>query len=382
MYPLYFFLFINLFIFSWINLMHGIVPFNRQEYLYNANHYIPDPRISGGNFFLINALAQYDSQWYLKIANQGYPDHPTSFLKDQKKEMGELLYNFFPLYPLSISLVNFFIRNIEISAFITNNLFLLGAVYSIYYVVSRWYSKNIALKTIFLILLFPFSIFLRGYYSESMRLLIFIWFCYGLSKKNYLISAIMVGLLSVTSGISIFLLIFYLIVIWINRKKITLVNKILYFAIACLPIILWMLYCYLQTGDPAIFVLTRYDWIRPPFFPLLYNIILIFEYPFLHAISLYGSQLDVYCIILSLCVAYLSKRVLPKLVWLATIVQAFSPLLVQDSISFARFITILFPFFVYLSIVLNRKYYIILLSVFTVGLLISSLFFINWYWIE
>lgn len=348
----------------------------------NANHYIPDPRINGGNFSLINALGQYDGQWYLKIASQGYPDHPASFTKDSKKEMGELLYNFFPLYPISIAIVNFFVRNIETSAFITNNLLLLGSVYSIYFVVSQWFSKKVALKTIVLILLFPFSIFLRGYYAEALRLLLFIWFCYGLWKKNFLIAALNVGLLCVTSGISLFLLIFYLGVLWINRKKFTLLKLLLYFGIACLPFLLWMSFCYLHTGDALIFVKTRYAWSRPPFFPLLYNVILIFIFPFLPVRNFYGSQLDVYCIIVTLSLVFLSKRTLPKIVWLATIVQALAPLLVQDSISFARFITILFPFFAYLAVTLNKKYYVILLFVFIVGLLVSSLYFINWYWIE
>lgn len=382
MYPLYIFLFINIFIFSWTNIYHGIVPFSKQEYLYSANHYIPDPRIAGGNFSLINALGQYDGQWYLKIAEQGYPYHPTSFLNERGKVMGELLYNFFPLFPVTIALVNFFIKNVELSAFIVSNLLLLGSVYSIYFVVTQWYSKKVALKTILLLLLFPFSIFLRGYYAETLRLFLFIWFCYGLSKKNFLIAALSVGLLSITSGISLFLLIFYLGVVWFHRKKLALQKILLYFGIACIPFMLWMIYCYMQTGDGLIFIQTRSAWTRPPVFPLLYNIFLIFKFPLLPPRNFYGSQLDVFCIILTICIAFLSKRVLPKVVWLATIVQAFSPLLVQDSISFARFITILFPFFVYLAVVLNKKYYILLLCIFILGLLVSSLYFVNWYWIE
>jgi hypothetical protein len=382
MYPLYILLFINVFLYSWINLYHGMVSFSKNEYLYNANHYIPDPRINGGDFSLINALGQYDGQWYLKIADQGYPDHPKAFLNEPVKEMDGLTYNFFPLYPISIASVNFFIKNVELSAFITSNLLLLGSVYSIYFVVSQWYSKKVAYKTILLLLLFPFSILLRGYYAESIRLFLFIWFCYGLSKRNYLIGALSVGLLSVSSGISLLLLLFYFGVLWFDRKKLTLHKTALYFVIACVPFILWILFCFLHTGDGLIFILTRYAWIRPPLFPLLYNIFLVFEFPFLPVRGFYGSQLDVYCIIVTLCVAFLSKRILPKVVWLATIVLAFSPLLFQSSVSFARFITVLFPFFVYLAVVLKKKYYILLVCVFTVGLLISSLYFVNWYWIE
>ena len=63
---------------------------------------------SGGNFSLINALGQYDGQWYLKIAESRISDHPTSFLNEHEKVMGELLYNFFPLYPVSIRFSKFF----------------------------------------------------------------------------------------------------------------------------------------------------------------------------------------------------------------------------------------------------------------------------------
>jgi hypothetical protein len=205
-----------------------------------------------------------------------------------------------------------------------------------------------------------------------------------LERKNYFLAAITVGLLGVTSGISLLLLPFYYGVLWYSRKRkdLSLQKILLYVGISALPFFLWGLFCYIHTGNPFIFVETRDAWYRPPFFPFFYNIELIFRYPWLPTIALYGSKLDVMCIVVTLCVTYLSKSVLPKVVWLATIVLAFSPLLVQDSISFARFITVLFPFFVYLAVALKKNYYIMLVCLFTVGLLFSSLYFINWYWIE
>ncbi len=382
MYPLLFFLSVNLFLYSWIGAFHSVVHFNKFEYLTSANHYLQDPRINGGNFSLINSLGQYDSQWYLKIADKGYPDHPKGPIKEQRKIMHTLLYNFFPLYPLCIAVINFFIRNVQLSAFILSNSILLACVYSLYFVVSRWFTKKIALKTILLILLFPFGIFLRGYYSEGLRLLLFIWFCYGLAQKKHMLSAISVGLLCVTSGISLLLLPFYFGVVWFYRKSLSLQKMLVYGLLAIIPFLLWMSFCYIHTGDFLIFIKTRYAWERPHIFPLFYNIFLLFIFPRLPFRDFYSSQIDVLSILVTVCIAFLSKNVLSKVVWLAAIILAFSPLLVQDSVSFARFSSVFFPFFVYLAVVLRKQYYILLVYFFCAGLLVSSLYFVNWYWIE
>jgi hypothetical protein len=381
-YPLLLFTLVNLVFYSWIGVFHSAVPFSNYQYHNNANHYIQDPRVSAKSFSLINALGQYDSQWYLKIADKGYPVHPHFVFTESTRSMEGLLYNFFPLFPLGIAVVNVVLHNVQLSAFTINNLILIAIVYSLYFVVSGWFSKKVALQTILLVMIFPFSVFLRGYYSEGLRLLLFIWFCYGLTQKKYFLSAISVGLLCITSGISLLLLPFYYGVLVFNRKKIPLPNICLYAIVAAIPFLLWMGFCYIHTGDPFIFVATRVAWQRPSGFALFHNIWLLFDFPWLPVLSFYGSRMDVLVILLSLCLTILSKNALPKVVWWTTIIFVFSPLLVQDSVSFARFSSVFFPFFVYLSVVLNKKYYILLVCFFFIGLLVSSLYFINWYWIE
>src|SRR5579864_8541163 len=140
MYPLLIFISVNLLLYSWIGTFHSLIPFSKSEYLHNANHYIQDPRINGGNFSLVNALGQYDAQWYLRIADKGYPTHPQLPIQVNNRTTGGLVYNFFPLYPFCIALVNFFIRNVQISAFIISNLLLLTSVCSLYFVITQWFS--------------------------------------------------------------------------------------------------------------------------------------------------------------------------------------------------------------------------------------------------
>jgi hypothetical protein len=377
------FISLNIFLYVWLDVFHGLLPFSKQEYLYNANHYKIDPRIQGEKFSLINALGQYDSQWYLKIADKGYPIHPISNPHETTKTMGGIMYIFFPLLPIMIAGLNLVVHNVEVSGFIFSNIILAALFSSIYYVVSRWFSETIAVKTIFLIMLYPFSIFLHGYYTEGLRLLFFIWICYFIQKKNYLPAAILIGLSCVTSGIALFLVPFFVILLWFSYtdKHLSFKKMLWYTVITGVPFLLWLIYCYVQTGNPVYFLNAFRAWERPVF-PLLHNIGLIFTFPFLPARSFYGSQIDVLCIIFSILAAIFSRKVLPPMIWFMTLIFAFTSLFLQDSAAFARFTVVFFPYFVYLATVLKGKYYIATLFLFTAMLLFVSLGYINWYWIE
>lgn len=378
------FVILNALFYTWISLFHTLVPFSSFAYTNDANHYIDDPRNTGGPFSLPNALAQYDSQWYLKIADKGYPYQPDRVIMENPKVMEGLMYNFFPFYPLLIAALNLFSQNVVMSAFILSLLLLVGIFFSLYYVVSELFTRNIACKTLFLFFLYPFSIYLHGYYSEAVRLLLFIWICYAVVKKYWVVSAILVGLLCITSGISLLLLLFFWgLLFWhFSKKKISLQKLILASGIAFGPFGLWMLFTYFQTGDPIFFFKTRYAWDRPDTFPLLHNLGLLFQFPWLPLKSFYGSQIDVLVMFLMIVVAFVSRTVLPKVIWLMTCLLAFTPLLLQDTVSLGRFSIVLFPFFVYLATILNKKMYGVTVTVFAIGLLAISVYFINWYWVE
>ena len=81
-YVLIAFIILNLFLYLFIILFNHKVPFNENSYYQNAHHYLQDQKVLGNKFSLINALGQYDSQWYLKIASAGFPKNPTNI--DQK----------------------------------------------------------------------------------------------------------------------------------------------------------------------------------------------------------------------------------------------------------------------------------------------------------
>jgi len=376
------FLFLNLVLYLFMDFFHAQIPFNRSSYIYESYHYKQDPRITHQPFSLLNALGQWDSQWYLKIAGEGYPK-PTHGGNKNERLVNKLSYTFFPLLPLLIFFINLLFKNIELSAFILANSIMTANFFSLYIVISRWFSRTIAIKTIFLVFLFPFSIFFRGYYTEGLRLLLFIWLCFGIQEKKCFLAAFCLGLLSITSGISLLLLPYFMLLLFVFWKNKTISYKNLLYSgiVTGLPFFFWILFCFIQTGNPFFFVLTSYAWYRPAF-PLLHNILLLFSLPWLPTISTYGSKLDVLFIWLTLFLTFVSRKILPWFVWLTTLILGFTSLILQDSAAFARFTSVLFPFFVYLAYVLRGKYYFFMLFLFTVGLLGVSLLFINWYWIE
>ncbi len=106
---------VNLILNIWVLSFAGKIAFN-QNYWGN-HHFFQDARSVGGDFNLLRAWGQTDSQWYMKIAAKGY-GKDLKFVMD-KNEMTGLSYAFFPLYPLLIKMVSVFTSgNYEIAAFL------------------------------------------------------------------------------------------------------------------------------------------------------------------------------------------------------------------------------------------------------------------------
>lgn len=254
------------------------VPFDRFDYLYSAHHFIPDPRISGGKFSFLSALAQYDAQWYLKIAAGGYSFSPGYQWVSEKSLMQNLTFAFFPLFPLLIKSFNLFLFHLELSAFIVTNLLLVTNFLSLYLLISRLYSPSLALKTSWLFFVFPFSIFYRSYYAENLQLLLLIWFCYFLIRKKFLPSAVFLGLLNITKGITLPLSLLFLFFLSyrLKQKIIRLPQAATCLVLAFLPLILWITFTFSVTHHPFYFLtVIQESWYGGPLpLPLpLYNLL-------------------------------------------------------------------------------------------------------------
>ncbi len=373
----------NLALYMFMLFGNNIFPFHKHNYLYNAHHYFEDPRIKDGSFRLLRVLGVYDSQWYLKIADKGYPKNPTTLNNNNKTIMEGLSYAFFPLFPFLLSLLNYFINNIELTAFLFNNILFLINCCSIYYIISKVFSKTLALKTTILFIIFPFSIFFRSYFAEGLFLFLLLWFTYFLKEKKFMVSAIFLSLLYITKGNS-FLLYFLYLYRLTQTYTLRKFSNATFFSLLVLPFLgtaVWFSYCFLQTGNFLYFMSVRHAWSPygiEAFFLNIYNLMMT---PFLRLHSFHSSQVDNVMFLLSIFLLTKAKRILPNEFLWANILLLSVYFIGQDLISFSRNTSIFFPIFIYLAYILKGKLYVLILLLFSVSLSVITLLFINWYWI-
>ncbi len=375
------FIALNIFLYVFIFKFNKI-PFDSFDYTYNSHHYLRDNRIDKGPFNFLRSLGQYDAQWYLKIANDSYPTLPKNIDMNNKKVMDGLTFAFFPFYPLAIRTINYAFKNVELSAFVLSNLLLLLDFISLFFVVSKLYKIDIALKTIFLLFLFPFSIFFRSYFTESLLLLELVWFSHFLINRKWIFSSIILGLMIVTRGAGIFILPVFFYFLYKNTKTRNLNLQSFFWIIlfSLTPLFLWLSYCYLQTGNALYFLSIRSVWFSDPV-PILHNFLMIFLFWKLPLHNFHTSQIDVTTIIVLLALLIKSKKMIKPELWLISFALWLGPLLTTDTMSFTRYQIISFPIFIYLAQILVGYKYWALTIIFFLGLLFTSLLFVNWYWL-
>lgn len=379
------FVIINLLFYGCIVFFHSRVRFHTFNYVKNAHHFEADVRVQGHNFSLINALAQFDAQWYLKIAGTGYPDSPKVTEMTNKNIMDGLSYAFFPLYPILISLVHAVIPDLDFAAFILSLLLLSVNFVSLWYCVTKIYSEKTAARTVTLLFLFPFSVFFRSYFSEGLFLLLLVWYSYFLVFRKWNAVFLLQSLLAVTRPTGLFLYPISLFFIWKDLKKqtVSIAHALQLFLLSLFPFAVWILYNHVHTGNPLYWYFMQSAWYRSSGLinTVTSNIVHIMSFPVLAFHSFHSSKVDVLIFLYCGIILYLSRKKLKTELWLISFTFWFFPLLSKDLLSFSRYQTVSFPLFVYLAQALSRRWYFILCTVCIILLLLTGLYFVNWWWV-
>lgn len=190
----------------------------------------------------VSSFANFDGIHYLLIAKQGYSQWEQAF---------------FPLYPLFIKGLSFFIQNYLVAALlISHTSFGVGFLF-FQKLLKKWGIKNTT--SLLLLLAFPTSFFFGVIYTEGLFFMLFILSLYFLNKKNYVMASIFAILSSFTRLIGIFLVIPFFFFL-IAEKEITIkyIVQCVYkhFVLLASPFIglaVYMGYLFYTTGDPLFF---------------------------------------------------------------------------------------------------------------------------------
>lgn len=377
-YSLGLFICINLVLYIFIQFFNSLIPFNAYNYYIHAYHFLQDPRYYHQSFNFLRSLDQYDAQWYMFIASKGYSTIKIGSYSN---------YAFFPLYPMSVYIVNFLFGNIELSAFIVANILLVADFISLYYIVTKLYDEKIAFRTSILMYLFPFSIFFRSYFSEGLFLFLILWFSYFLIKHRFLQSALFLSLVCITRPNGLVLMPLYCFFLFKTASKengkISVIKILTYIAIMMIPFCIWLYFCNQTTGNSYYWLVAQKGWFRSPYalYPIKHNITQILHFWSLPFHDFNNSKLDIIVLLTTIVLLSKSRKKLAPELWWLSVLFAIPVLFFKDTLSYSRYQSVSFPLFIYLAQVLQGTKFTVLSIIFFVLLLLTALFFVNWFWV-
>lgn len=388
---LIFFILINICLFLFINKFNYLVALNR-DYYKAAIHFYDDPRISNKKFDFLKSLSVYDGQWYLEIARSGYPKLNLNSKLDNLSDNEPHKYAFFPLYPSLLALINIPINNLELTAFSLNAILMVIDFCLLYFFISSIDTRKTAIKTAFLLFVFPLSIFYRSFFSEGLFLALLLLFTTFLFKKRFYLSALFLGLCLVTRANAFPLFLLFCYEIYQGSKHLYVKEKITKFIksifIIFFPLFIWSLFNYYQTSNPFAFLVVRtylakgnlLDSLSNIISPISHNFYSIIEFPFLHWHAFADSKIEVIGIFVFLYLLIKSRKVLDYRLWWIGFSFWVFPLITTTLISYSRYQVVSFPIFYFLTKKLKNWQYRGVFSIFLIGLFFLSLYFVNWYW--
>lgn len=380
---LHFCLFIvfNVLLYGWMMFAHNLVSFQNQNYTYSSHHYKADSRIENPDSFnLLDALAQYDAQFYLQIADDGYSVNDEDW--SNKTTDSKISYAFPPLYPILISALNIFTNSIVVSAFVVTQITLLASFVAVYWLISRFKNELLAQKTVWLLYLFPFSIFFRSYFSEALFIIILVLLLDSLLKQKRIISSIAVGLLTITRlvGVSLILLWFAKLVIDTKLLRVRVKQAVMYALVSLVPLVGWMAFNYISAGSALFFIDVREAWLKTQI-PPISTLEPVTNFFSLHLHMFHSSKIDILMLCFFGILLYFSRNWLPRSWWWVAFVIWITPILTSDTMSASRYQMVNLPLFIYLSHILKGKVYKASIAICLLGLLLVSVLFVNWFWI-
>lgn len=216
-----------------------VVPLNPAS----TAHYVEEPHNK------LSFLSNWDGPDYINISQNGYSD------------MSEA--NFFPLYPLSIHIVNLVINSALDSALIVSWTSLVGAVYFYLKVVKKLFkikSNHEALKAVLLFVLFPTGVFLIATYTTSLFSFLALGAIYYALEKKYLPSVLFAILANATHLTGLIVLL--ALILLEQKEKVS--RVITYFIVGSLGMIGYMAYLYNRYNNAFAFITAQksHGWLQ------------------------------------------------------------------------------------------------------------------------
>lgn len=334
-----------------------------------------------GNMTLMDVLSQWDGQWYLRVAKEGYhwsgPDVQANVA-------------FFPLYPLLAKVLSLLTGNLELSFFIVSLVSFFIFLIFLYKIAQEHFDKDTGFRTIWYLSIFPLSFVFSIFYTESLFMMLTAGAIYFAYKKKWMF-AVLFSILSTLTRLSGLVLLPTLTYYYFKSNKKYKLSEIIQISAIPMGIILFSIYLKFKVGDYLAFVHVLKAWhivYQNPFLTLLSTLGLINSLPpfnYFTAIAI----LDLFLFIFFVSLLILSYRRLPRelflycfLIFLLYIFKSWDPAFFYPLGSMNRYLYEAFPLFLTLAKLGKNRLFDLTYTTFSLTLLgLLSLSFFSGKWV-
>jgi hypothetical protein len=351
-------------------------------------HAIADP--------VLAPLARWDSVWYLRIADSGYGDSPVRAA-------------FFPLYPLLVrgmgTLFGGSHAALLVAAYLVSLAAFLAALVLLYRLTELELGRPLARPVLLLIAVFPAAVYFGAPYSESLFLMLAVGAFYAARTDRWAWAGACAGLASGTRSAGILLLIPLVLIWWGTRPRRP--KDAAWLLLAPLGVAAYAAWLGLVEGDALRFLDVQAAWSRDLSIPLagawdgLVAAVdgvrqlasgsrspVYFEAaagdPFrIAAINVMLFATLVFAVVA--CVGVLRRLPRPYGVWVAVslVLPLSFPVAPQPLMSLPRFVSVLFPVFMWLALASEeRRATDLVVAASAVGLGLFTAQYASWHWIS
>lgn len=326
---------------------------------------------------LLYSWANFDGVHYLGIAAKGY--------------FADFTQAFFPFYPLLINWLNHIVHHYLLSGLLISHISLFYALHYLYKLVKLDLKQAQAQKVITYLFLFPTSFYFGSYYTESLFFLFVITTFYAIRTKHTLRAIVIATLASATKVIGVFLIPALIIEKFSQLKtKKAKKNPVNYlpFIFPIVGLISYMYYLhhkffdafYFLNAQPAFGAQRSSDKII-----LIYQVIyryirmLITVEPLSFLYYTVNQEFWISLIFLALClIAFTTTR---KSYATFALLSFIAPTLTGTFSSMPRYVLVLFPCFMVLAQIKNKKFTHLWLTLSVILLFINTVLFTRGYWV-
>jgi Mannosyltransferase (PIG-V) len=345
---------------------------------------------------LLAPLARWDSVWYLRIADSGYGDSPVRAA-------------FFPLYPLLVRGVGALFGGshgaLLAAAYVVSLAAFLVALALLHRLTELELGRRLARPTLLLLALFPAAVYFGAPYAESLFLLLAVGVFYAARTGRWAGAGTCAGLAAATRSAGILLLLPLAMIWWSSRPRRA--ADAAWLLLAPLGLAAYAAWLGLVEGDALRFLDVQDAWSRELTVPLAgawdglvaavdgaHQLVsglrppVYFEVaagdPFrIAAINVMLFATLVFA--LAACVGVLRRLPRPYGAWVAAslVLPLSFPVTPQPLMSLPRFVSVLFPVFMWLALVCEeRRATDVVVAASAIGLGLFTAQYASWHWIS